>query len=522
MMVEIMMLDRIRMFFVYCMGYVKILIGAIYEENQKTAGCQPVGGGGCWHSNGSNPEIARGRYPQPPRRRIRQIRRVAWWPGKGENPNEEAKGENCEEGRRGALAEKEACGQGRAVQMSPPFNKEERLKLIGQVFTPELPIKTKDFFIGRLDVLARCLSVVERPGAHVILHGHRGVGKTSLATILKILCDVENRRTFFASCDSVDTYESLWRKVFKDVLIQRDGDGDEVSEDISTLESPFPEESYATFGASKVVEVLKAINDETVIILDEFDRLDEKFNRRLFSDTIKVVSDNLSGVTFIIVGVSEDVVTLIGEHASIERNLVQENLPVMPPAELREIIENGLQILGMTMDITIQESIVKFSCGYPHFTHLLALHACRNAVLRDRLDVQAVPDLRSAVSLSIAQSLDSLRSAYRDGTSGTRESIYEQVLWASALADIDDNNTFQAKDLLTPLSKILRRQVIYQSFIGHLSKLCNRDRGEILQKSGGKGRVRYTFRDPRMRAFCLLKCEESRKIAPLGQTELFT
>jgi len=189
----------------------------------------------------------------------------------------------------------------------------------------------------------------------------------------------------------------------------------------------------------------------------------------------------------------------------------------MSPEELREIITKGLDVLSMTMDASVQKDIVKFSWGYPHFTHLLSLHACRNAVLRDRIHVQVEPDFRLAINMAIQQSFESLRKAYQDATSGTRESIYEQVLWATAKAEVDEHNTSQPKDLLIPHSNILKKQVKYQAFISHLSHFCSADRGYVLEKSGKKRRVRYKLKDPRMRAFLLLKYQESIKSPPGSQ-----
>lgn len=143
------------------------------------------------------------------------------------------------------------------------------------------------------------------------------------------------------------------------------------------------------------------------------------------------------------------------------------------------------------MDEKMQKEIVKFSCGYPHFTHLLSLHACRCAVLRSRLNVDFYPDFDLSVSLAIQESFESLRNWYHDAKTTNIESLYEEVLWAAALAETDENYSFQAKDLVVPLGKILGKAVKYQSFIGHLSKFCSLERGQILEKYGRKRRVRY-------------------------------
>ena len=53
-----------------------------------------------------------------------------------------------------------------------------------QVFTPGFPISHRDFFRGRVKQLQRILETVPSPGRHPIVFGQRGVGKTSLVSIL--------------------------------------------------------------------------------------------------------------------------------------------------------------------------------------------------------------------------------------------------------------------------------------------------------------------------------------------------
>ena len=351
--------------------------------------------------------------------------------------------------------------------MSPTLNIADQLIRISNVFIPGAAIKTKEYFIGRIQILAQCSSILDRPGTHIVIYGNRGVGKTSLATILLSFFSDMSKNVFITTCDSVDTYESLWRKLFKDVVIQKEtekeewNDGDEDGTRIE-LDLPLPQESYKNFGVVEVMDVLRAIGGYPVIILDEFDRLSPSFNRRLFADTIKAISDNLLSVTLIVVGVGKDISSLIGEHSSIERNLVQIKLPEMSNSELLEIITKGLDVLGMKMDEKMQKEIVKFSCGYPHFTHLLSLYACRCAVLRSCLKVDFYPDFDLSVSLAIQESFESLRKGYHDATTTNIESLYEEVSWAAALAETDENYSFQDKDLLVPLGKILGKAVKYQ------------------------------------------------------------
>jgi hypothetical protein len=69
-------------------------------------------------------------------------------------------------------------------------------------------------------------------------------------------------------------------------------------------------------------ETFQPMNDPSIVILDEFDRLDDEDIERKMADTIKTLSDNSIEVTLIIVGVADSVDQLIGEHQSIDRAIV--------------------------------------------------------------------------------------------------------------------------------------------------------------------------------------------------------
>jgi len=268
------MLDRISSIFVYYIQRFESLIGEIYEKTQESAGCQFTGSTNSWYCDRSNSGRDAREYTQSPRGCVREVRWIAWGQGKGKGSHENTAHKNCKKGSKGEMEEKETDGYiSKGTPMTARFNKEEHLKMIDNTFTPQSPIKTKEFFIGRIGILAKCMEVVQRPGAHIALYGNRGVGKTSLATILKPLCSNEGKRmVYFAVCDSVDTYESLWRKIFKDVMIQREVEEEE-NEFQAEPEPAFPQESYATFGPAEVMDVVRVVGGSPVIILDEFDRL---------------------------------------------------------------------------------------------------------------------------------------------------------------------------------------------------------------------------------------------------------
>ena len=98
------------------------------------------------------------------------------------------------------------------------------IERLSRSFTPTRPIALPDFLSGRINLLYRLMNDILTPSQHVLLYGDRGVGKTSLARVLAVLAqeteDPNGRRSISVSCDSNDTYGSIWRKVFQEILLK--------------------------------------------------------------------------------------------------------------------------------------------------------------------------------------------------------------------------------------------------------------------------------------------------------------
>src|SRR5262249_20392073 len=105
-----------------------------------------------------------------------------------------------------------------------------------------------------------------------------------------------------------------------------------------------------------------------IVILDEFDRVEDARVRRAVADTIKSFSDHSVLATIIIVGVAETADDLIAEHQSIERVLVQVQMPRMQPGDMVEILEKGTARLHMTIDEGAARFIASLSQGLPYYT----------------------------------------------------------------------------------------------------------------------------------------------------------
>lgn len=384
----------------------------------------------------------------------------------------------------------------------------------GRVFTPTSPIDEKSLFAGRKDQLRAIIDVINQKGQHAIIYGERGVGKTSLVNVLSGFLGAPTVLAPRVNCDSTDTFESVWLKAFEQIELSR------LSPGIGFTTNPTRDmfsSSELLGGAISPDSVRRALSKLatyalTIFIIDEFDRL-EKEPRRAFADTIKSLSDNAVHATVILVGVADSVSELIAEHQSVERALVQIQMPRMSGDEIAQIIQTGAEHLGMTVtDIAVRQ-IARLAQGLPHYAHLLGLHSARAAIDSHSLEI-GPSAVESAIEKSISGANQSIRTSYDLAIrSARKDNLFADVLLSCALAETSDLGYFAAQNVRGPMKQVTKRNYEIPSFAQHLNEFCDSKRGPILQKSGSKRLYRYRFINPLMQPFVIMQGIQNGRIS---------
>lgn len=390
---------------------------------------------------------------------------------------------------------------------------------IETIFVPGTAIKEQELFAGRKEQIQKLCDAVRRPGKHAIVYGERGVGKSSIAQTFHLFIARGPRETNVVRVQASDgdNFTELWRKVFKRIEIEKDGTVTRVSSLYPGQISP--DDVY--------LELSKfPINSLSIIILDELDRIVDSQTKRLLADTIKALADETAIAKLICVGVADSVGELILGHESINRALIQVEMPRMSDDEMRDLIVARLRRLGMTIKGDALWRIIFIAKGLPFYGHLLGLHASLEAVRRHSLKVEE-RDIDVAMKDSLQEVDQSLRDAYdRATTSERQKNIFKQVLLACALAARDDLGRFTAKSVAERLSLITHENYDVPAFAYHLDEFC-KDR--VLNKIGIRKQFKYRFRDSLMEAFVVLKSlqlriistEAAKELSPKLQHELF-
>ena len=384
---------------------------------------------------------------------------------------------------------------------------QELVAKVGAVFSPAAPINRRDLFAGRLEQLQKVFDAINTRGQHAVIFGERGVGKTSLANIVKELVEQQKVASFTVkvNCSQDDDFASVWKKALDEVV---------VAEDRGEAELGFkPKKRLDQYAAGNLLpgdpspnHVRKVLDyiGSSVVILDEFDRIKGR-QSSLFADTIKTLSDCSVDATLVFVGVAHDIDELIKEHASVDRSVVQIHMHRMTAFELHEILNNAMKALGMHMDHDARSLIVLLSQGLPHYTHVLGKYASVQAIHDKRWHVR-LEDVHESIVEAVNNTHQSIRNTYQQATTSPRkDTLFKQVLLACALAEVDTLGYFASSDVRGPLSKITGKPYDIPNFSQHLDKFSSEDRGNVLEKTGKQRRFRFRFSNPLLQPFVIMR-----------------
>jgi Cdc6-like AAA superfamily ATPase len=382
--------------------------------------------------------------------------------------------------------------------INAPKNHDEWIQLeisAQDTFSPHAPIDDDALFAGRADIVSKLVETIFQKGQHAIMFGERGVGKTSLANILKdrIFSKARFVRVTKRNCTKFHDFRTMWVHALDDYEIEGKDSEAFLKKDLN------PYDIY------KFLEGLKK-TEKQVIIFDEFDRIEEKSEVcHKLADTIKYLADYPTNATIIVIGVADSVGELFGGHQSIHRNVQQVRMPRMNATELRSIFEKRLPVLGVNMPDKLQDVIVDLSQGLPGYTHLIGQGTCVAAIQRYSLDITP-RDLKTAIKRCIDGADETVRDAYLKAVRSTKpRHQYREALLACARAETNEKGFFNAASIREPFSKILGRAVDIPNYARHIKEFCDPLRGPPLIREGKPKSYEYRFSDPLLRPYVILR-----------------
>lgn len=247
---------------------------------------------------------------------------------------------------------------------------------------------------------------------------------------------------------------------------------------------------------SWICDKIKDLN--ILLLIDEFDSIQNKDDKHKVAELIKLLSDSNSSLKIFVVGIAASAEELTAGHPSVQRCLKEIKLDKMSQRELVDIIKNGSAKLNLNFTRDAMFRICRLSSGYPHFTHLISLKAAEIVIINE-LENIGIDEVNEAIEKSIIDCENSLRQSYEETVkSSSTMVVYRKVLYATALCY---DEFIRSKDIRFIYKLIFEEEITQQRLNQYLSKLVSNSDDKILRRLT-KGV--YRFADPRMSSYIRL------------------
>ena len=268
------------------------------------------------------------------------------------------------------------------------------------IFTPTQPKSGSRQITGRQAELQRILQALIEDRAHVVLHSERGRGKTSLSNMVVEMLRRADVIVTRYTCDAGSDFDSILRGLARDLPLsllanpQSDTDGSEGCEAALPPRELRPGD-VAALPARLTCRTL-------VCVIDEFDRVENTRARTQLADAIKQLSDRDVRLQFLIVGVSDNLDEILGQHPSIQRSVLGVHLPLFTDRDVAQLISKASQDGGFSFPPEVVARITVLSRGMPYMAQLIGLRLTQAANVRGSSHV-STEDLATATAQIVAE-----------------------------------------------------------------------------------------------------------------------
>jgi hypothetical protein len=268
---------------------------------------------------------------------------------------------------------------------APPRREPVRRQPPSEAFTPTRPRAGRRQLVGRRQELGQALTALTEEGAHVVLYSERGRGKTSLANLVIEQLRRKGVMVGRHACDASSTFDQIIHGLLADLppsLLPPSPEPGNVlpAADAQGCAGILPRRALLPADIAAIPARLGC--PRIVFVVDEFDRVRDAATRTRLADTIKLLSDSTDGLRFMIVGVSDTLDQIIGQHPSIERNIFALHLPLLQDQEIAEMLQRGGTAAGVAFTAAACDIVAAIARGMPYMAQLMGLRITQSCLLR--------------------------------------------------------------------------------------------------------------------------------------------
>lgn len=394
-----------------------------------------------------------------------------------------------------------------------------------EVFTPARPVGPEMWasreFAGqdRVQGLQRRFEErIAESGRQIVLYGDTGVGKTSLVEHVCRTNEIEFVRVECGQPLTEMLQEALAlagiaeeRAEWRTIKTGRGGTRGDAAIVYSRWEREDTDTtSGRSYAASMQTTARVALTEAgvRVLFLDNFENVRAReYGSALATEIAQLMKSfaDHGGVKVVVAGIPAESEQLLLLDEATARRTAEIEVPRMTDEELDEILQKGEARLGVTFDSDCRAMILRYSDGFPYYTHLLALHATRAALAGGENRVM-VSHFQEALDAVLEDADLSLRRAYADAAETTGKVKVRKSIMQAMAGQEKSELTFREIRLAFQRVHPEYESLDSINFINvGLGALV--DRYRVLQSRGIKKSSDRTYRflNPLMRTYVLLK-----------------
>lgn len=405
------------------------------------------------------------------------------------------------------------------------FDEEQFVKRLHELVSPAHPIATIKKLHGRTEQLRKIQKALYADGRHIFIYGDRGVGKTSLAQTAAVQYQSLDNDFILVECGRNSTFFGTIATIARKAIQQPSSNIENISK--TTLSAKIydfgisheitrrqPADKLSTIldsmdDASELIKSVAALHSgKPVVVIDEFDLIDDYKERALFSDFLKHLGDKNISIKFIFSGIGTSLDELLGAHPSTIRQLEPVPLERLSWDARWDIVKDAAKAFGIGISEEILIRIAAISDGYPYYVHLITEKLFWDLFESNRpLTTVTIDDYYESINGAIDGIAPYLRRSYDKATQkDTNE--YHHVLWATADAyDLQRMGANIYKSYTRIMSELGETPLDKPSFMRRLNALKKNTHGGIL-KAVDDRKGWYQFSENMVRGFVRLVAEK--------------
>jgi hypothetical protein len=280
------------------------------------------------------------------------------------------------------------------------------------LFGAHQPVDNPRDLFGRQREIDSLAGAVIESHMHAVIYGPRGSGKTSLVRVFGDLADARGVSVIYLSCAGGGDFGELVIPYLAEIGATAFGmRADEFTQAVAQVRAlPTPR--------SVAAMLARVQREDVILILDEFDRVEDKAAKGQIALLIKLLSDMRSRVRLIFVGISRDVGDLVDVHASVRRHILAIGLAPIARVEVERFIQTTSQAIGLQFDDEALSLLCWLVCGSPYHMRLFSLHSCLCAIERDQ---------RFATAATVLDGITRARDIWRE-TNARDETLFAALV----------------------------------------------------------------------------------------------